>query len=80
MNVIKHMEAAFIFTLSVAGVASVMVDGMSSAQAHAAAPIVTAASAVATPYHIPVVHVSAKRMSTIEKLRSLADEVRGSRA
>lgn len=82
MNVIKHMEAAFLFTLSVAGVASVVVDTIPSAQAHAAAPAaaVSASPAVAAPSAIPVVHVSAKRMTTFEKLRSLADDVRGSRA
>lgn len=83
MNVIKHMEAAFLFSLCVAGVASVALDAIPSAQAHAAAPTaaaVMAAPAVATPSAIPVVHVSAKRMSTIEKLRSLADDLRGSQA
>jgi len=83
MNVIKHMEAAFLFSLCVAGVASVVVDTMPSAQAHAAAPAAAAVMAsptVATPPAIPVVHVSAKRMSTVEKLRSLADDLRGSQA
>ena len=32
MNVIKHMEAAFLFSLSVAGVASVLADGIPAAQ------------------------------------------------
>jgi hypothetical protein len=79
MNVIKHMEAAFLFTLCVAGVASVAVDAIPAAQAHVSAPAVTA-KAAATPSNIPVVHVSAKRMTTVEKLRSLADDVLGSRA
>ena len=77
MNVIKHMEAAFLVTLGVACTAGVAVDAIPSAQARAVAP---AAVAVTAPSTIPVVRVSAKRMSTIDKLRSLADEVRGSRA
>ncbi|WP_036166363.1 hypothetical protein [Massilia sp. 9096] len=83
MNVIKHMEAAFLVTLGLAGAASVMVDGIPSAQARVTAPAASAAMAapaVAAPSAIPVVHVSTKRMSTIEKLRSLAEDMRGSRA
>jgi hypothetical protein len=76
MNVIKHMEAAFLFTLSLAFGASVVTDGIPSAQAHA----VTQVSATTTASNIPVVHVTAKRMSTVQKLRSLAEDLRGSRA
>ena len=75
MNVIKHMEAAFLFSLSVAGVASVMLDGMSAAQAH---PLTTTVS-VASNAGIPVVKVTAKRLSAAEKQELIAEEARGSR-
>lgn len=80
MNVIKHMEAAFLFTLTVAGAASILVDGMPAAQAHAAVPVAVRVAPASTAQAIPVVHVTAKRMSTLAKLRSLAEDVRGSRA
>lgn len=74
MNVLKHMEAAFLFSLSVAGVASVAADAIPPAQAS-----VPAAVAVAVQPDIPVVHVSAKRLSDAEKRASLLAERAGSR-
>jgi orotate phosphoribosyltransferase-like protein len=76
MNIIKHMEAAFLFSLSVAGVASVMADSIPAAQAHPVQSVVSVASNAG----IPVVKVTAKRLSAAEKQRMLAEEVRGSRA
>lgn len=76
MNVIKHMEAAFLFSLSVAGVASVLVDSIPAAQAQ---PLTTSVS-VASNAGIPVVKVTAKRLSTAEKQRLAAEEARGSHA
>jgi hypothetical protein len=76
MNIIKHMEAAFLFSLCVAGVASVAVDSIPVAQAH---PVQTTVS-VASNAGVPVVKVTAKRLSAAEKQRMLAEEVRGSRA
>lgn len=77
MNVIKHMEAAFLFSLSVAGVASVMLDSIPAAQAH---PMQTTTVSVASNAGIPVVKVTAHRLSAAEKQRLFAEEARGSHA
>jgi len=66
MNVIKHMEAAFLVALSLAAAASVGVDTVKPAQA--------GAPAFATTAGVPVVHVSAKRLTTAEKQQLLALE------
>ena len=73
MNVIKHMEAAFLFSLSVAGVASIAVDAIAPAQARV--PVQATSSAIRAD--IPVVHVSAKRMTEAEKRQSLIEERAG---
>ena len=80
MNVIKHMEAAFLFALSVAGVGSVLVDSMPQAQAHVLAPAATRVVVGTNAANIPVVTVTAKRMSVLEKQRSLAEDTRASGA
>lgn len=72
MNVIKHMEAAFLVALSLAGVASVAADSVKPAQA--TAPV------YATSAGIPVVHVTAKRLTPVEKQQMLALERVRSRA
>jgi hypothetical protein len=77
MNLIKHMEAAFLFTLSVAGAASVAIDAMPVAQAQVP---VRAHNSVATPASMAVVTVSAKRMTPAEKQQSLQAERAGSGA
>lgn len=75
MNIIKNMEAAFLFSLSVAGVASVALDAVPQAQARAEAPaVVQAMSKADAQPGIPVVRVSAKRMTAVEKQQSLAQE------
>jgi hypothetical protein len=74
MNVLKHMEAAFLFSLSVTGVASVAVDAIPPAQASVPARI-----EVAVQPDMPIVHVSAKRMTEAEKRASLQAERAGSR-
>jgi hypothetical protein len=74
MNVLKHMEAAFLFSLSVAGAASVVAD--MSAPAQASMPVRAEAS---IQPNMPVVHVSAKRMTEAEKRASLQAERAGSR-
>jgi hypothetical protein len=71
MNIIKNMEAAFLFSLSVAGVASVAFDAIPPAQATVP---VRAENSVATPTTMAVVTISAKRMSAAEKQQSLALE------
>jgi hypothetical protein len=76
MNLIKHMEAVFLVSLSVAGVASVMLDTIPAAQAQPLTTTVTVASNAG----VPVVKVTAKRPSAAQKQRLLAEEVRGGRA
>jgi hypothetical protein len=66
MNVIKHMEAAFLVALSVAAAGSVAVDSIQPAQA--------TAPTYATTAGIPVVHVTAKRLTAVEKQQMLALE------
>jgi hypothetical protein len=74
MNVIKHMEVAFVVSLAVAGLAAVAVDSIPAAQAQGQAQMQMQTRAAAVQPGIPVVHVSAKRMTAIEKLQSLALE------
>lgn len=74
MNVIKHMEAAFLVALSLAAAASVAVDGIQPAQAREAAP------ALALTAGVPVVHVTAKRLTAAQKAQMLALERVRSRA
>ena len=74
MNIIRNMEAAFLFSLSVAGAASVAFEAIPPAQAHAVAPVAAQAASVATPTSMAVVKVSAKRMTAAEKQQSLALE------
>jgi hypothetical protein len=73
MNVLKHMEAAFLFSLSVAGIGSVAIDAIPPAQA--SVPVQVEA---AVQPSMPTVHVSAKRMSEAEKRASLQAERSGS--
>jgi hypothetical protein len=73
MNVLKHMEAAFLFSLSVAGLASVAVDAVPPAQA--GAPV---QAQLQVQPNVPVVRVSAKRMTEAEKRQSLQAERAGS--
>jgi len=76
MNVIKHMEAAFVVALGLAAVASAAVDRIQPARAAtpAAAPAATITAG------IPVVHVTAKRLTPAEKQQMLALERVRSRA
>jgi predicted branched-subunit amino acid permease len=66
MNIAKHMEAVFVAALAFAGSASFIADTLPAAQAHTLAPV-----AAATTQQIPVVVVSAKRMTPAEKLASM---------
>ncbi|WP_296952382.1 hypothetical protein [uncultured Massilia sp.] len=70
MNVLKHMEAAFLFSLGVAVVGSIAIE--TSPPAQAAGAVVE--NSIATPTSMAVVKVSAKRMSAAEKAQSLAAE------
>jgi hypothetical protein len=73
MNILKNMEASFLFSLSVAGVASIAVDAIPPAQAREPVRAAAVNGALAQP-GIPTVHVHAKRMSDAEKQQSLAQE------
>ncbi|MES2152003.1 MAG: hypothetical protein V4508_19675 [Pseudomonadota bacterium] len=72
MNILKHMEAAFVVALGLASSAAFMAGSLPTAHAHAP----TAVSASATPSDMMVVVVSAKHMSAEEKLQSLQEEQR----
>jgi hypothetical protein len=77
MNVLKHMEAAFLFSLSVAGVASVAVETIPLAQASVPVQADVQAQATVQPT-MQTVHVTAKRMTAEEKRQSLQAERAGS--
>ena len=62
MNLLKHMEAVFIATVVLAVTGSYVADTMPTAHATPAAVVSTAS--------VPVVVVSAKRMSAQEKLQA----------
>ena len=64
MNIAKHMEAVFVAALAFAGSASFVADTLPAAQAHNQAQL----AAAAVPAGVPVVVVSAKRPSAVEKL------------
>ena len=73
MNVLKHMEAIFVATIATAVLAvsgTYAFDSVPSAQT--SAPVVAAANA--SHANMPVVVISAKRMSADEKLQSLREE------
>lgn len=73
MNILKHMEAAFIVALAVAGTAG-YVAGASEAP-------VQLASNIATPTKMAVVTVTAKRPTPVQKLQLLlAERIAASRA
>lgn len=65
MNVIKHMEAVFVVAISLAVSGSYLVDAIPEAQARAH---VADAAMVASGDKMAVVTVSAKRLSSEEKL------------
>ena len=71
MNTLKNMEAIFLVTLAVAGPATLAVDAIPEANA---SPVTASATARTTT--MPVVVISAKRMSAAEKQQSLEEEAR----
>lgn len=73
MNVLKNSVAVFAVALGVAASASYFMQ--TSGEPVAATPPALSAS-IATPSKMAVVTVSAKRMSAVEKQRSLEDERR----
>ncbi|WP_426113630.1 hypothetical protein [Massilia sp. PWRC2] len=82
MNILHHAEAVFTLAAALAvGSASMLpqhtADAAASAAAAAAAAATAAtprATAVATPSHVAVVKVAARRLTPAQKMRSLADE------
>lgn len=71
MNILKNMEAVFLVSLAIAGPASVVIDALPEANATR-----MPATAIATQQAIPVVVVSARRMTDEEKRQSLEEEAR----
>jgi hypothetical protein len=71
MNVLKNFEAVFVVALGVAASASYFVQSADATETAAAQTL-----SVATPSRMAVVTVAGKRMSAIEKQRSLEDERR----
>jgi hypothetical protein len=72
MNVLKNFEAVFAVALGVAACTSYFAQS-AGATANTAAANTTS---IATPSRMAVVTVTGKRMSAIEKQRSLEDERR----
>lgn len=72
MNILKNMEAIFLVSLAIAGPASVVLEALPEANARRA-PQVTATAAQQA---MPVVVVSARRMTDAEKRQSLIEEAR----
>lgn len=69
MNIAKHMEAVFIAALVFAVSASVVANTMPEGQAKASAPVAAVVDA-----SIPVVTVTAKRLTPEQKRASLIAE------
>jgi len=67
MNILKHMEAAFLVVALVAVPASYLDGGIPDAQANVKTAVSAQADAVATPGKTAVVVVSAKRLDVEEK-------------
>ena len=72
MNLLKHMEAVFIGAVVLAVSSSYVADTLPTAHATPVAAASTAA--VSTAAAVPVVVVSAKRMSPQEKLQAARAE------
>ena len=75
MNTLKHMEAAFVIALSVAGIGSYLAGTSQDAQA---TPAAIHASANAAP-QMAVVTVVGKRLTPAEKAASLQAEAAATR-
>jgi len=71
MNVLKHMEAAFIIALAAAGTTSLVAEAMPFSAAQTDAPL---SASIGTPTKMAVVTVTAKRLTPAEKERQLRAE------
>ena len=74
MNLLKHMEAVFIATVVLAVSGTYVADALPTAHATPAAAITTATAEAIMHAAVPVVVVSAKRMSPQEKLQAARAE------
>ncbi len=76
MNVLKHMEAIFVATIATVALALSATHALDSVPTtQAGAPVIASANAVKHDNAgMPVVVISAKRMSADEKLQSLREE------
>jgi hypothetical protein len=78
MNVLKHMEAAFIIALAAAGATSLVAQAMPYTAGPSDAPL---SASIGTPTKMAVVTVTAKRLTPAEKQRQLrAERAAGGRA
>jgi hypothetical protein len=75
MNVLKNFEAVFVVAVGVAACTSYFAQS-ADATANSATAAAANTMSVATPSRMAVVTVVGKRMSAIEKQRSLEDERR----
>jgi hypothetical protein len=73
MNILKHMEAAFIIALAVAGTASAV------AEARDQVPAQIMDTSIATPTQMAVVTVKAKRLTAAQKLDLALDQHRAAK-
>jgi hypothetical protein len=81
MNILKNFEAVFVVAVGVAAGASYFAQSAdASAEKTNSATATMNAMSVATPSKMAVVTVVGKRMSAIEKQRSLEDERRLARS
>jgi hypothetical protein len=71
VNILKHMEAAFIVALAVAGTSAAVVEARDIP-----APAAIQDSSIATPGKMAVVTVKAKRLSPAQKLELALEERR----
>ena len=73
MNVLKNFEAVFVAAV---GAAACTIYFAQSADATATAAAAANTTSIATPSRMAIVTVAGKRMSAVEKQRSLEDERR----
>jgi hypothetical protein len=74
VNILKHMEAAFIVALAVAGTASVVANAHDSQ-----VPARIIDTSIATPTQMAVVTVKAKRLTPAQKLDLALDARRAAK-
>jgi DUF917 family protein len=73
VNILKHMEAAFVVTVAILGSAAFVTERLPDANAR---PYSAAASVAAAGAPMATVYITAKRMTPEEKRQSLLQERR----